>query len=137
MRTVVVFGTFDILHPGHLAFLRAAKRHGDRLIAVVTRDGRAKTAKGRKPFFNELERLAMVSALDMVDRALLGDTGREWTVVRRLRPDVICIGYDQSGDHPSFLRQLAGMRKRPRLVRLKALRPARYGSSKIRMEVHG
>ncbi|MCK5249408.1 MAG: adenylyltransferase/cytidyltransferase family protein, partial [Spirochaetaceae bacterium] len=38
MKTVLVFGTFDVIHPGHQWFLRNAARHGDRLVAVVSRD---------------------------------------------------------------------------------------------------
>ncbi|MBI4457393.1 adenylyltransferase/cytidyltransferase family protein [Candidatus Uhrbacteria bacterium] len=136
MKTVLAFGVFDLLHPGHLAFLRAAKKKGDRLIIAVTPDIRVKKEKGAPPFFGERERAAMVAAVRWVDRAVVGDRGRRWTLVRRLRPDVICVGYDQRIDHPSFLAQIATMPKKPRLIRLPAMRPSRYASSRIKIEVH-
>src|SRR5512146_1527127 len=122
--TVLVFGTFDLLHPGHLAFLGAAARHGT-VTVVVTPDAKAAREKSRRPFFAERERLAMIAALRPVARAVLGDRGREWRVVRRLRPDVICVGHDQRADHPAFLAQLAALPKKPRIVRLRAKNPRR------------
>jgi cytidyltransferase-like protein len=97
LRTVLVFGTFDILHPGHLAFLKEARRKGDYLIVVVTRDERVLAQKGRKPYFKEKERLAMVKEIKGVNAAMLGDSGKKWGVVRKLKPAVICVGYDRCG----------------------------------------
>lgn len=134
MKTVLVFGVFDLLHPGHLAFLRAAKSKGDRLIVAVTPDSRVKKEKGAAPFFKDHERAALVGALRWVDRAVVGDRGRRWNLVRRLRPDVICVGYDQRTDHPSFLAQIAALPKKPLLVRLPAKNPGRYASSRIKIE---
>ncbi|HEY4500387.1 MAG TPA: adenylyltransferase/cytidyltransferase family protein, partial [Candidatus Paceibacterota bacterium] len=48
MKRVMVFGTFDILHPGHLYFLRAAKKLGDYLIVSLARDVNVRKIKGRK-----------------------------------------------------------------------------------------
>jgi FAD synthetase len=133
--TVLVFGTFDLLHPGHLAFLSAAAKRGA-LTVVVTPDAKAAREKARQPFFTERERLAMVAALTCVSRAVLGDRGRDWNVVRRLRPDVICVGHDQRADHPAFLAQLAALPEKPRIVRLRAHRAGRYSSSKVKLEIH-
>lgn len=126
-----MFGVFDILHPGHLSFLAEARRHGRKLIVAVTRDSQAEAMKGREPYFSQRERLTMVSAIKGVDAAVLGDAGKKWSLVRRLKPDVICVGYDQRADHPAFLAQLEKLPKKPKMVRLKANHPDRYKSSKI------
>ncbi|MEK9152147.1 MAG: adenylyltransferase/cytidyltransferase family protein [Patescibacteria group bacterium] len=136
MKTVLVFGVFDLLHPGHLAFLRAAKKKGDRLIVAVTPDARVRKEKGAAPFFNERERAAMVSAVRWVDRAVVGDRGKQWTLVRRLRPDVICLGYDQNAGHPKFLAQVASLSKKPKIIRINSKKPGRYASSRIKIEAH-
>ena len=115
MRRIVVFGVFDILHPGHLYFLRQAKKHGLHLTVVVTRDARVYAEKKRRPFFNEQERLEIVRALRNVDRVVLGDRTGEWNVLKHLRPDVVCIGYDQQAKSIDK----CGLRKLPKLVRLK------------------
>jgi FAD synthetase len=133
--TVLVFGTFDLLHPGHVAMLRRAARYGE-VTVVVTPDAKVAREKTRPPFFDERERLTMVASLAMVRRAVLGDRGKRWSVVRRLRPDVICVGYDQRPDHPEFLRQLDALPKKPRIVRLPAFTTDRYASSKISLEIH-
>jgi len=130
-RTVIAFGVFDLLHPGHLRFLRAAKRLGGRLTVVVTRDASAQKEKGRRPVLRERERLEMVGALQSVDRAVLGDAGAP-TVVRRLRPDVIAVGYDQDPRHPKLLAQLGALRRRPRVVRIPPHLPSRFHSKLLR-----
>lgn len=95
MKTILAFGTFDILHPGHTKFLSAARRLGSHLVVVVARDERVRAEKGHLPIMDERERRALVACLKPVDRAILGDRVGEWRVVRRLRPDTIAIGYDQ------------------------------------------
>ena len=94
MRKVVVAGTFDILHLGHLWLLNKAKEHGDRLIVVVSRDESVERIKGRKPVFPEEERLELVRNLRMVDEAILGHSMDKLKVIEELRPDVLVLGPD-------------------------------------------
>lgn len=136
MKTVVVFGVFDLLHLGHIAFLDAARKKGDRLVVVLSADVRVRAEKGQAPFFSWSERAAMLRALSCVDKVVAGDSGRRWSVVRRLAPDVICVGFDQRADHPAFLAQLAGLRRRPQIVKLRPFRRSRYASSVIKIEIH-
>jgi cytidyltransferase-like protein len=133
---VIVFGVFDLLHPGHVAFLNAARKRGASLTVVLTRDSRVRKEKGTQPFFNQDERRKMLLALTAVDRVVFGDVGVRWNAVRRLKPDIICLGHDQRADHPSFLAQLKSLGFAPRLVRLPAVKPRRYASSKIKVEIH-
>lgn len=127
MKRVVVFGVFDLLHPGHLYFLKQAKAHGDHLTVVVTRDARVMHEKKRRPVLNERERLEMVAALRMVDRAVLGDKIGQWRVLQRLKPDVVCIGYDQNAEWMTR----CGLKNLPRVVHVKGLRTERYRSSNL------
>lgn len=125
MRKVVVFGTFDILHPGHLYFLEQAKKRGDYLIVVITRDERVVLEKKHQPIFNERERLIMVGTIKWVDKAALGDRAGEWRALKKLRPDVVCVGYDQNVE---WIKR-CGLKKLPKIVIIK--RYKKYGSNKI------
>ena len=126
MKKVLVFGTFDILHPGHLYFLREAKKQGEHLTVVVTRDARVLSEKGRTPKLNEKERVEMVSALRVVDNVVLGDKIGEWKVLKRLKPHTVCVGYDQN---PDWIKH-AKLKRSPKIVQIDAYKPARHHSSK-------
>ncbi len=128
MKRVVVFGVFDLLHPGHLYFLQQAKKCGDYLTVVVTRDARVQAEKKRKPVFNERERLQMISALQVVDHAVLGDKVGEWTILKKLKPDVVCVGHDQNAQ---WIGQ-CGFKKPPNVLQLKGFYRKKYRSSYAR-----
>jgi len=133
MKTVMAFGTFDFLHPGHLFFLRTAKALGDELVVVVARDGNARVLKGRKPLNSERERLALVKALDFVDNAVLGDRQlRDWGVIEKFHPAAIALGYDQWASIPSLRKALDKKGLNPRIVRIKSFKPKRNSSRRIR-----
>src|SRR3989338_7297505 len=95
MKTVMCSGTLDIIHPGHLYYFSEAKKYGDRLIVVVARDETSENSKGRKPLHNERERLEAVRMLEIVDEAVLGKEGNIFDIIEEIKPDVICLGYDQ------------------------------------------
>lgn len=93
MKTVMAQGTFDILHPGHIHYLRESSKLGEELVVVISRDSRV---EGRKNLvFNEKERREMVEALKPVDRAVLGSETDIYETVKKVDPDVITLGYDQ------------------------------------------
>lgn len=131
-KTVLIFGTFDKLHPGHLYFIKQASRHG-RVTAVVARDTTVRFLKKKKPADSERRRLARVARLPDVKRALLGDRNLDgrYRVLKKVRPDTICLGYDQV----YFIDHLPKMLKRygisARLIRLKPYKPQLYKSSKM------
>ncbi|MGI8824424.1 MAG: PfkB family carbohydrate kinase [Chloroflexota bacterium] len=99
-RTVVFTnGVFDILHAGHVHFLRQAKCLGDVLIVGVNTDRSARTLKGKnRPINSERDRLALVRALDSVDDAILFDEETPSAVILTLRPDVHVKGGDYAGE---------------------------------------
>lgn len=105
MSRVMAQGTFDILHPGHLHYLRESAALGHHLAVVIARDSRI---RDRKPLFmDEESRRAIVGALDVVDEAVLGSEGSIFESVGRVDPDVITIGYDQGFEPEELLDQLS------------------------------
>ena len=73
MKTVLLFGTFDFLHSGHIFTFEEAKKLGDVLVVSVARDIAIETIKGKKPLHSEEERLALVNHINIVEDAFLGD----------------------------------------------------------------
>ena len=125
---VLAAGTFDFLHPGHLAFLRQAARLGDELFVVVARDENVLRIKGRLPVHDEDQRLEQVAQLDFVGQALLGYPGANLLqVVAEIAPDIIALGYDQRA--PAGLREAL---PHGRIVVLEAHRPEKYKSTLYR-----
>lgn len=94
MKAVMIFGTFDIVHHGHLNFFQQAKKFGDYLIVVVARDVRVKKLKA-PPVYNEKERKKFLEQIRMVDSVVLGDKNDVYKVIKKLRPNSIVLGYDQ------------------------------------------
>lgn len=92
-KTVVAAGTFDILHPGHLHYLSHAKEHG-RLVVIVSSDEWAQRG-GKQLVHTQAERAALVRGLRIVDEVVLGGSGSQLTAIKRIKPNVIYLGYDQ------------------------------------------
>ncbi len=128
---VLAAGTFDFLHPGHAAFLNAARRLGDELIVVVARDARATKIKGRRPVFTQAERTQLIAQLKPVTRAVPGGAGDVLAVVCRLRPDVVALGPDQWIDDEWLAQQLRSHGLNPKIVRIRAYKKSRYSSGRI------
>ena len=97
---LVVFGTFDIIHPAHLRFLVEARTAANcpycELIVVLARDSSINRIKGHPPIFDEEKRLKLISGLRVVDYAQLGNEGENpFRIILELQPDHIVLGYDQ------------------------------------------
>ncbi|MFN8678305.1 MAG: D-glycero-beta-D-manno-heptose 1-phosphate adenylyltransferase [Thermomicrobiales bacterium] len=98
-RIVFTNGVFDILHAGHINLLRRAKALGDVLVVGINSDASARRLKGpRRPVNREADRLALVSALDAVDYAVIFEEDTPAEVIRSLRPDVHVKGGDYQAD---------------------------------------
>jgi FAD synthetase len=132
MTRVMATGVFDILHLGHIHFLRESKKLGDELVVVVARDSTA-AKRGKTPVFNESARLQMVNELKLVDRAALGHEGNIYSTVDELRPDIITLGYDQTFDPDEVARKCSEMGMNVKVVRISRYSKSMYkGSSEIK-----
>ena len=96
MKRVLATGTFDLLHPGHVLYLTKARSIGDELYVIVARDSMIKHKP--KPIISEEQRLVMVNALKIVDKAVLGSETDMFEPLREIKPDIVAIGYDQTYD---------------------------------------
>jgi FAD synthetase len=97
LKVVLVGGVFDLIHPGHIHTLKAAKEQGDVLVVVVARSSTAqKIKKDRKIYHDESLRKELVSSLSFVDIAIVGREGTLYDTVEYVKPNVIALGYDQA-----------------------------------------
>lgn len=137
---VFVAGTFDGLHAGHLFLLRYARQVGERwarktgrsgvhLSVVIARDDSVQRIKGRPPHHSQHERRQLLAALRYVDDAFVGHRDNFVRSLRRARPDVIVLGYDQSLGWEEVLRRSGVVTP---VVRCKAFKPRRLKSSILR-----
>lgn len=131
MKTIMCAGTFDIIHPGHLYYLSEAKKYGDKLIVVVARDETSKSFKGKKPVHNEKERLEAVRMLKIVDEAVLGNQGDIFNIIEQIKPDVICLGYDQKVQKQELEDELKKRGLKAEVIRIGAYMQHVYKSSKL------
>src|SRR3989339_651779 len=95
MKTVMVFGTFDIIHGGHIHMFLQARGYGDKLIVSVARDINVERIKGLGALHTEKERLEMLKHIDLIDEVVLGDKKDPYKNILKIKPDVIALGYDQ------------------------------------------
>lgn len=97
IKVVLVGGVFDILHPGHVHTLKAAKSYGDVLVVVIARSSTAlKINQSRIIYHDEVQRRELVSSVRFVDLALVGFEGTLYQTVEYVKPDIIALGYDQA-----------------------------------------
>ncbi len=122
--TVVAQGTFDILHPGHVHYLRDAAAAGDHLTVIVARA--VNVTHKDPPVIPGEQRRRMVAALSPVDRAVLGHPEDIFVPVERIDPDVLMLGFDQHHDETAIAGELA-TRGIDCEVRRASERPAREG----------
>jgi FAD synthetase len=123
-------GVFDLLHPGHLYFLREARKLGDELWVVVARDSTARHFK-HEPILSEGSRAALVEGLKPVDRAVLGHEGNIYEILDEIRPDVIALGFDQVHDEDRILEECRKRGLETKVVRLPKFEGDLDGTRKI------
>ncbi len=125
-KRVLVGGVFNIIHPGHRYFLEMAKGLGDELVVVVANDKTVLRDK-KKLMFPARVRAGTVESVGAVDRAVVGDELDMTKVIRRERPDVIAVGYDQDEETIRSLVKKSGIKCK--VVRLDQLKG--YSTKKI------
>ncbi len=117
MIRVLATGTFDILHPGHIAYLEEARKLGDELFVIVARDANVKHKP--KPVIPENQRLRMVKALKIVDDAILGSESDIFEPLFKIKPDIIALGFDQKFEEAWLREELNKRGIKARVVRIK------------------
>ncbi|MDD5473582.1 MAG: FAD synthase [Candidatus Methanoperedens sp.] len=127
MVRVLATGTFDILHPGHLLYLSEAKALGDELYVIVARDSMVKHKP--KPIVPEGQRLAMVQALRIVDRAMLGSETDMFEPLRKIKPDIIALGENQFFKEKELETQLKAHGIAAKVVRIQSFEQCELCSS--------
>src|SRR3989344_7183697 len=126
MKRIMVFGTFDILHPGHISFLRRAKKLGDYLIVSLARENNIRKIKGHKARYSESERKSMLEAVKYADKVVLGAKDDYIKHIVSQKPHIIALGYDQRAFTKGLEEKLAHRGLRIKIIRLKPLRPNLY-----------
>ncbi len=121
VRRVLVGGTFDIIHPGHIYYLNEASKLG-LVYAVVARDSTVKSVKGREPINDEVSRLEVVSSLKYVYKAVLGDREDIFKSVDVVRPDAVLLGPDQPIDEGTLTKYVSSRGMGTEVLRL----PTKY-----------
>ncbi len=92
---VVTNGCFDILHVGHVRYLKKTKSFADYLIVLLNSDSSVKAIKGdSRPINNELDRAEILSSLSCVDYVVLFDESSPGNLLEKIRPDVYTKGAD-------------------------------------------
>jgi len=116
---VLAFGTFDAMHSGHRYFLGRTKSLGDRLVVSLARDEFVRSFKSKIPKCNEDKRLARLRASGLADRVCLSDpVPGSYDILLGVKPDLICLGYDQDSLEENLRSWLEGRRSQIPLVRL-------------------
>lgn len=96
-KRIMVFGTFDGLHPGHLSFLKQARKLAPEsfLIVSIARDENVKYIKGKYPNKNEKKRMLLIEKSKLADKVVLSGIKNHFPHILKERPDIIALGYDQ------------------------------------------
>jgi glycerol-3-phosphate cytidylyltransferase/FAD synthetase len=95
LKVVLAGGVFDIIHPGHIHTLKAAKDLGDVLVVAIATDKTAEKMKKRLPLHTQDQRKMLVDALSIVDVGIVGNEENLFKTVDLIRPQIIALGYDQ------------------------------------------
>lgn len=93
-RIVFTNGCFDIIHKGHVRYLREAKRLGDILIVGLNSDRSVSRIKPGRPVNNEDDRAEVLSSLEMVDYVVIFEEDTPYEIIKFLRPHILVKGGD-------------------------------------------
>ncbi|MFB6185316.1 MAG: adenylyltransferase/cytidyltransferase family protein [Halobacteriaceae archaeon] len=96
MTVVVAQGTFDIIHPGHIHYLRESAEMGDQLIVIIAR--KENITHKDPPVLPNKQRRDVVANLEMVDQARIGHPEDIFIPIEDIQPDIIVLGHDQHHD---------------------------------------
>jgi len=133
LRVIFTGGVFDIIHPGHIHTLNAAKALGDVLVVVVATDTTTQKMKKRKPLHSQEQRRDLVNSLSMVDLCVIGHEGDIFKTVNQIKPEIIALGYDQLHQEKFITDGCRKLNLNTKVARLQSLIPE-ISSSEIEQE---
>jgi len=140
LGVVLAGGVFDIIHPGHISTLNAAKALGDILVVVVATDNTAVKMKKRRPIHSQEQRKELVNSLGVVDLCLIGQENDIFKTVNLVKPQIIALGYDQVHQEQFITEGCKKIKLNAKVARLQSPIPE-SSSSKIEKEygesIHG
>jgi len=140
LRVILAGGVFDIIHPGHISTLNAAKTLGDVLVVVVATDNTAVKMKKRRPIHSQEQRQELVNSLSVVDLCLIGQENDIFKTVNLVKPQIIALGYDQVHQEQFITEGCKKIKLDAKVARLQSPIPE-SSSSKIEKEygksIHG
>ena len=110
-------GTFDLLHMGHIYYLKEAKKLGDELIVIVACDSTVRKMK-HEPVTPEKLRQKIIGELRIVDKSILGHENDIYEVVKDIKPDIIALGFDQIHNEEEIKNELKKRNIKSKIVRL-------------------
>jgi len=131
---IMVFGTFDGLHLGHLSFFKQAKDlvRESFLVVSIARDVNVLKIKGSSPSLNERKRKKLIESCELVDEVVLGGVHDYLAHIKKENPDIIALGYDQNNYVEHLKEDLNQKGLNPEIVRLKPYKEHVYKNSLLK-----
>lgn len=124
-QKVMLFGTFDILHKGHVYFINEAAKYAEQIVIVLARDCNVERLKNKLPLQTEEERLISVQIAFAFAKVVLGDLENFYRPIQDFQPDVIALGYDQKANET----EIQTLFPKIKIIRIEAFEPEKYKSS--------
>jgi len=133
---IMVFGTFDGLHKGHINFLKQAKNltKNSFLIVSIARDKNITKIKGKKPIFSEKKRFSLVKKNEFIDKVVLGGKVKYLLHILKEKPDIIALGYDQKAYVEELKRDLKNKDILIKIIRLKPYKEKIYKNHLLKIK---
>jgi cytidyltransferase-like protein len=127
----ILFGTFDIVHRGHLNLFAQARSKSDYIIAVIARDKTVCQIKGKYPVNTEKLRLKNLKEHRIADKVILGNLTDKFAAIKKYQPDIIFLGYDQKAFTENLELKLKNLNIKSKIIKLKSFKPEIYKTSKL------
>ena len=120
-KSVLIAGTFEIVHPGHLALIEEAEKHG-RVTVVLARDSTVARIRKRPSIIPEKQRLQVIEKIKGVDKAILGHEGMDlYRIVCEIKPDLVVLGPNQQFEEDELNRRFEKEKLDIKVTRMKEL----------------